>query len=95
MRAQDVCGNRTEYCQPCRKYIRLREWIGHELQFHTSSNTAAELSSDGAPEAAEHPVPKPARPAAHGSHRKHLLLTIAIAGLAVLIGSILYQRKGQ
>jgi len=51
--------------------------------------------SDGAPEAAEHPVPKPARPAAHGSHRKHLLLTIAIAGLAVLIGSILYQRKGQ
>jgi len=92
---QDVCGNRTEYCQPCRKYIRLREWIGHELQFHTSSNTAAELSSDGAPEAAEHPLPKPARPAAHGSHRKHLLLTIAIAGLAVLIGSILYQRKGQ
>jgi len=51
--------------------------------------------SDGAPEAAEHPLPKPARPAAHGSHRKHLLLTIAIAGLAVLIGSILYQRKGQ
>ena len=51
--------------------------------------------SDGAPEAAEQPVPKPARPAAHGSHRKHLLLTIVIAGLAVLIGSILYQRKGQ
>uniref|UniRef100_K4A0C9 TRAF-type domain-containing protein n=2 Tax=Setaria italica TaxID=4555 RepID=K4A0C9_SETIT len=82
---QDVCGNRTEYCETCRKYIRLREWIGHELQFHTGSN-----SSDGASAAAE---PKPARPAAHGSHRKQLLLTIAIAGFAVLIGSILYQRK--
>ncbi|RLM87401.1 hypothetical protein C2845_PM04G32870 [Panicum miliaceum] len=89
---QDVCGNPTEYCQSCRKYIRLREWIGHELQFHTSSNTATELSSDGAPAAAEQPVPKPMRPAAHGSQRKHLLLTIAIAGFAVLIGSILYQR---
>ncbi|OEL22598.1 hypothetical protein BAE44_0016381, partial [Dichanthelium oligosanthes] len=92
---QDVCGNRTEYCQTCRKYIRLREWIGHELQFHMSSNASAELSSGRAPAAAEQPVPMPARPAAHGSQRKHLLLTIAIAGFAVLIGSILYQRKGQ
>jgi hypothetical protein len=41
---QDLCGNRTEYCQSCRKYIRLREWIGHELQFHTILNAASELS---------------------------------------------------
>ncbi|KAF8668973.1 hypothetical protein HU200_052185 [Digitaria exilis] len=80
---QDVCGNRTEYCQTCRKYIRLREWIGHELQFHTGSNAA--------PAAAGQPVPRPARPAAaHGSQRKQILLTIAVAGFAVLIGSILY-----
>lgn len=95
---QDVCGNRTEYCQTCRKYIRLREWIGHELQFHTGSNAGAELSSDGAPvaaaAAAEQPGPKPAQPAA-GSQGKQLLLAIAIAGIAILIGSILYQRKGQ
>nr|CAB3455190.1 unnamed protein product [Digitaria exilis] len=94
--APDVCGNRTEYCQTCRKYIRLREWIGHELQFHTGSNAGAGLSSDGAPAAAGQPVPRPARPAAaHGSQRKQILLTIAVAGFAVLIGSILYQRKGQ
>ncbi|CAN6226384.1 unnamed protein product [Urochloa humidicola] len=85
---QDVCGNRTDYCQTCRKYIRLREWIGHELQFHTSSDASAEHSSGGAPAAAE---PK----SAHSSHCKQLLLTIAVAGFAVWIGSILYQRKGQ
>ncbi|ONM60312.1 NADPH-dependent thioredoxin reductase 3 [Zea mays] len=38
-----MCGNRTEYCQSCRKYIRLREWIGHELQFHTILNAASQL----------------------------------------------------
>lgn len=46
--------------------------------------------SDGAPAAAGRPVP-----AAHGSQRKQILLTIAVAGFAILIGSILYQRKGQ
>ncbi|KAL6657107.1 hypothetical protein ACP70R_004887 [Stipagrostis hirtigluma subsp. patula] len=106
---QDVCGNRTEYCQTCRKYIRLREWIGHEIQFHTNSTT--ELSSDrtmldnATAAAAEQPVAEkeehapaateqPVRPAANGSQRKQLLLTIAITGIAVLIGSILYQKKG-
>ncbi|EER97670.1 hypothetical protein BDA96_02G422300 [Sorghum bicolor] len=92
---QDVCGNRTEYCQSCRKYIRLRQWIGHELQFHTILNAASELSSDRTPAAAaEQPVPKPARPAT-GSLNKQLLLTVAITGVAVLIGSILYQSKGK
>ncbi|KAL6841810.1 hypothetical protein ACP4OV_028322 [Aristida adscensionis] len=108
---QDVCGNRTEYCQACRKYIRLREWIGHELQFHTYSTT--ELSSDrampedapaaeqplpdkeeGALAATEQPVQQPVRPTAHGSQRKQLLWTIAITGIAVLIGTMLYQKKG-
>uniref|UniRef100_A0A0A9HBN2 Uncharacterized protein n=1 Tax=Arundo donax TaxID=35708 RepID=A0A0A9HBN2_ARUDO len=37
---------------------------------------------------------QPARPAAHGSQRKQLLLAIAITGIAVLIGSIMYQKKG-
>ncbi|GJN10807.1 hypothetical protein PR202_ga28934 [Eleusine coracana subsp. coracana] len=41
---QDVCGSRTEFCQECRKYIRLREWIGHEIQFHSNSSADAELS---------------------------------------------------
>ncbi|EMS63233.1 hypothetical protein TRIUR3_29674 [Triticum urartu] len=41
---QDVCGNRTEFCQTCKKYIRLREWIGHEMQCHVSSNGSEESS---------------------------------------------------
>uniref|UniRef100_A0A453AUR9 TRAF-type domain-containing protein n=1 Tax=Aegilops tauschii subsp. strangulata TaxID=200361 RepID=A0A453AUR9_AEGTS len=41
---QDVCGNRTKYCQPCNKDIRLREWIGHELLLHSKTNAAAESS---------------------------------------------------
>jgi hypothetical protein len=37
---------------------------------------------------------QPVRPAVHGSKHKQLLVTIAIAGIAVLIGSILYQKRG-
>ncbi|CAN1185308.1 TRAF-type zinc finger domain-containing protein 1 [Linum perenne] len=28
---QEVCGNRTELCHLCRKYIRLRERYNHEI----------------------------------------------------------------
>ncbi|WVZ88238.1 hypothetical protein U9M48_034781, partial [Paspalum notatum var. saurae] len=56
---------------------------------------AAARISDRAPTpAAEQQIPKPARAAA-GSQDKQLLLAIAITGIAVLIGSMLYQRKGQ
>ncbi|KAG8099203.1 hypothetical protein GUJ93_ZPchr0013g36972 [Zizania palustris] len=93
---QDVCGNRTEYCQPCKKYVRLREWIGHEIQFHANPNVASESSSDRSAleeesDPAEEPVwPKPAL----GSYRKQLLFTVAVAGIAILIGYILFQKKG-
>nr|ACG34990.1 TRAF type zinc finger domain containing 1 [Zea mays] len=94
---QDVCGNRTELCQTCRKYIRLREWIGHEIQCHTSSNGSADTSSARAiPERELRPPPpvRPARPArpAHASPHKRLLFTIAVTGIAVMVGSILFQR---
>ncbi|XP_066387932.1 uncharacterized protein [Miscanthus floridulus] len=94
---QDVCGNRTELCQTCRKYIRLCEWIGHETQCHTNSNGSADTSSARAiPERVLRPPPpvRPARPAhpAHASPHKRLLFTIAVTGIAVMIGSILFQR---
>ncbi|XP_066387931.1 uncharacterized protein [Miscanthus floridulus] len=96
---QDVCGNRTELCQTCRKYIRLCEWIGHETQCHTNSNGSADTSSVSAraiPERVLRPPPpvRPARPAhpAHASPHKRLLFTIAVTGIAVMIGSILFQR---
>lgn len=93
---QDVCGNRTEFCQTCKKYIRLREWIGHEIQCHQiNSNGSAESSSARTiPEREVRPPPpvRPARPA-HGSQHKRLLFTIAVTGIAVMIGSILFQRE--
>ncbi|XP_066349169.1 uncharacterized protein [Miscanthus floridulus] len=94
---QDVCGNRTELCQTCRKYIRLRELIGHETHCHTNSNGSADTSSARAiPERELRPPPpvRPARPArpAHASPHKRLLFTIAVTGIAVMIGSILFQR---
>ncbi|CAD6203672.1 unnamed protein product [Miscanthus lutarioriparius] len=92
---QDVCGNRTELCQTCRKYIRLREWIGHETQCHTNSNGSADTSR-AIPERVLRPPPpvRLARPArlAHASPHKRLLFTIAVTGIAVMIGSILFQR---
>ncbi|KAG2551802.1 XIAP-associated factor 1-like isoform X1 [Panicum virgatum] len=91
---QDVCGNRTEYCQTCKKYIRLREWIGHEIQCHTNSNGSAETSSARTIPEREVRPPAPVRPArpAHGSQHKRLLFTIAVTGIAVMVGSILFQR---
>ncbi|CAM0873246.1 unnamed protein product [Alopecurus aequalis] len=90
---QDVCGNRTELCQTCKKYVRLREWIGHEMQCHVNSNGSAQ-SSRTIPEREVRPPPpvRPARPV-HGAQHKRLLFTIAATGIAVMIGSILFQRE--
>ncbi|XP_051213971.1 uncharacterized protein [Lolium perenne] len=88
---QDVCGNRTEYCQPCKKYIRLREWIGHEILLHGKTNDNAESSSDRS--LLENEDGAEEREPAHGFNHKQLLLTVAIAGLAVVIGSILLHKK--
>lgn len=41
---QEVCGNRTELCYSCNKYIRLRELIGHEFNCQAHSNGVAESS---------------------------------------------------
>ncbi|CAM0873245.1 unnamed protein product [Alopecurus aequalis] len=92
---QDVCGNRTELCQTCKKYVRLREWIGHEMQCHVNSNGSAQSSSSRTiPEREVRPPPpvRPARPV-HGAQHKRLLFTIAATGIAVMIGSILFQRE--
>ncbi|CAM0907149.1 unnamed protein product [Alopecurus aequalis] len=88
---QDVCGNRTEYCQPCKKYIRLREWIGHEILLHGKADVNAESSRSMLQK--EEGAPLEQREPARGLKHKQLLLTMAIAGVAVLIGSILLQKK--
>ncbi|XP_020577185.1 XIAP-associated factor 1 [Phalaenopsis equestris] len=41
---QEVCGNRTELCHTCNKYIRLRELIRHEVNCQSHSDGLAESS---------------------------------------------------
>lgn len=46
---QDVCGNRTEYCNTCRKYIRLRELAdGHQCSIQDVSSRVNSTGSLGA-----------------------------------------------
>ncbi|BAT03017.1 uncharacterized protein [Oryza sativa Japonica Group] len=93
---QDVCGNRTEYCQPCRKYVRLREQIGHDIQFHSQPIVASESSSDRSTLEEEESYPaeeQPVRPKhTHGLQRKQFLVTIVIAGISILVGSVLLKK---
>uniref|UniRef100_A0A0D9X2E8 TRAFD1/XAF1 zinc finger domain-containing protein n=1 Tax=Leersia perrieri TaxID=77586 RepID=A0A0D9X2E8_9ORYZ len=96
---QDVCGNRTEYCQPCQKYIRLRELVGHEIQFHSQPNVASESSSGRSTlEEEEESYPaeeQPVRPkSTHGLKRKQLIVAVVVAGIAILIGSVLLKKGG-
>ncbi|PIA51929.1 hypothetical protein AQUCO_01000061v1 [Aquilegia coerulea] len=88
---QEVCGNRTEYCHLCSKYIRLRERIDHEIMVHGTSDSTAGTSRDAsAPERREQGAERRQR---HGVSQKRLLFTIAITGVAVLLGSFFLQRK--
>ncbi|KAI8012965.1 TRAF-type zinc finger domain-containing protein 1 [Camellia lanceoleosa] len=66
---QEVCGNRTELCHLCNRYIRL------------------------ATRAAERERGAQRRPPPHEFSRRRLLFTIAITGIAVLLGSLFFQRK--
>ncbi|XP_060173332.1 uncharacterized protein LOC132604030 isoform X2 [Lycium barbarum] len=88
LKHQEVCGNRTERCHLCSRYIRLRDRNAHENRCNGGTNNLAESSSSpaerdrGAPRRKPHEVPKP-----------WLLFTIAITGVAVLFGSLIFQRK--
>ncbi|XP_059645437.1 uncharacterized protein LOC132286995 [Cornus florida] len=89
---QEVCGNRTEYCHLCHKYIRLRERTGHENRCHGSFNgttvgTSRDFIAPGREEVGGR------RQVPHYFSRKNLLLTIAVAGFAVLLGSLFFQRE--
>ncbi|KAJ6814236.1 TRAF-type zinc finger domain-containing protein 1 [Iris pallida] len=88
---QEICGNRTELCQTCNKYVRLREMINHEIQFHGDSDGTAESSRNVRPEREERARGRPAR--AGDSTQRKILLTIAVTGIAVLVGSVFLQRK--
>lgn len=114
---QEVCGNRTELCHICNKYIRLRELNRHEFYCHSnviaessvSRNEAVVERDDGARRRHPNSSSEEAvhrrngsessgeggrrRGASHSPNRR-VVYTIAITGIAVLIGSFFLSRRG-
>lgn len=82
-----VCGNRTELCLSCNKYVRL-----HELDRHPSICNHGESSRDTRATGRNQ---NPRRRQPDDFSPKRLFFTIAITGIAVLLGSLLFQRKSQ
>ncbi|XP_071717569.1 uncharacterized protein [Rutidosis leptorrhynchoides] len=89
---QEVCGNRTELCQLCNKYIRLRERIAHEITCTGVPDDTAETSR--ANEAEREGDARRRRPPQDFSTRR-VLFTVAVTGIAVVLGSLMFQRKPQ
>nr|KYP46242.1 XIAP-associated factor 1 [Cajanus cajan] len=93
---QEVCGNRTELCHLCNKYVRLRERYNHEdscnrIQDNSAGSSRYVRPAERDDGAQRRPRPRP-RPQNDLSKRR-LLFTIAITGIAVMLGSIFFQRK--
>ncbi|XP_021888115.1 XIAP-associated factor 1 isoform X2 [Carica papaya] len=95
---QEVCGNRTELCHLCNRYIRLRERYNHENRCTGIPENSGDSSRDVGVVGTEHhtqrrlPHDAQRRQPRNFSQRR-LLFTIAITGIAVLLGSLLFQRK--
>ncbi|XAR48479.1 hypothetical protein NMG60_11031307 [Bertholletia excelsa] len=87
---QEFCGNRTELCPLCGKYIRLCERNDHEKRCNGVSDTTGESSRSTRAADREHGAQ---RRQPYEFSRKGLLLTIAITGIAVILGSLFLQRK--
>ncbi|KAL6317741.1 hypothetical protein AAG906_030495 [Vitis piasezkii] len=44
---QEVCGNRTELCHLCRRYVRLRERNGHEAMCNGAPDNSVGVQDNG------------------------------------------------
>ncbi|KAF4352154.1 hypothetical protein CsatB_008257 [Cannabis sativa] len=89
---QEVCGNRTELCALCNRYIRLRERYNHEIRCNGAPDDVVESSRDVRPAEREPGAPR-RQPPPNEFSRRRIIFTIAITGIAVLIGSLFLQRK--
>lgn len=85
---QELCGNRTDHCDLCNKYVRRCERSDHEILLHSSTHNIAE-SSRNMPEREQGAPRRPVRDLS----QKRILFTIAVTGVAVLIGSMFLQRR--
>lgn len=91
---QEVCGNRTEHCHRCSRYIRLRDRYVHETTCNGITDSTVSSSRDARAAAAES-EPRPQRRAPAALPRRHLLFTIAITGIAFILGSFFFQKKSE
>ncbi|XP_075516818.1 uncharacterized protein LOC142551459 [Primulina tabacum] len=87
---QEVCGNRTELCHLCHKYIRLRERNGHESRCSGGVDNIADSSRNVRPPERDQGASR-RQPREFSSRR--LVYSIAVTGIAVLLGSFFFQRK--
>ncbi|KAE8729159.1 TRAF-type zinc finger-related family protein [Hibiscus syriacus] len=87
---QEVCGNRTELCHLCSRYIRLRERYNHESRCTGIAENNVGSSRDVRETEREEGAPRRQRP---DYSRRRILFTIAITGIAVLLGSLFFQKK--
>ncbi|CAA6657825.1 unnamed protein product [Spirodela intermedia] len=88
---QDMCGNRTEFCDACGQYVRLCQRAEHELRSHNHSNSASGSPRvDGSP-GREGGDANGRRPASTSPGR--MMLTIAVTGAAFLLVSVFLQRR--
>ncbi|KAG9153073.1 hypothetical protein Leryth_012342 [Lithospermum erythrorhizon] len=87
---QEVCGNRTELCHLCNKYIRLREKNLHEISCNGVASSITEPSRNT--RVSERARNGPRRRTNEFSWRS-MLITIAITGTAVLLSSLFFQKK--
>ncbi|XP_010458312.1 PREDICTED: XIAP-associated factor 1 isoform X2 [Camelina sativa] len=88
---QEVCGNRTELCYQCNSYVRLRERYNHETK--CPGTVLNNVESSRIPRAAEGDGNGRRRRDGNGVSHKRLFFTIAITGIAVIIGSMFFQKK--
>ncbi|CAH9053328.1 unnamed protein product [Cuscuta europaea] len=95
---QEMCGSRTELCHLCSRYIRLRERNAHESRCNgIAVNDVAEFSRNTSEAESDHTNHNsiPRRPPNEVLSKKRLLFTIAITGIAVLLGSLIFQKKSE
>ncbi|KAL8225459.1 hypothetical protein R6Q57_018016 [Mikania cordata] len=91
---QEVCGNRTELCHICNRYIRLREIIAHEgicngvIDPHDTAETSRGREAERDGDGRRRPPPKE-------FSTRRLLFTIAITGIAIVVGSFILPKKTQ
>ncbi|XP_027330556.1 XIAP-associated factor 1-like [Abrus precatorius] len=92
---QEVCGNRTEHCHFCNKYVRLRERFSHEARCNGIQDSSVGSSRDMRDAETEREEGAPRRQQQNEFSTKRLLFTIAITGIAVILGSFFLQRKAE